>query len=121
MPNTDEAAYRMGRILLLIWLAWLSWDYIASPIGPGSQAAQGFFHNINLPFHEAGHLLFRPFGAFMHSLGGSLGQLMMPLVCLVVFLLKTHDAFGAAVCLWWFGERWIQVPSAPPAEAKRTS
>lgn len=104
MPEPDNSAYRLGRMLLLAGLAWLSWRYVFTSIGPYSYAAQSFFHNINLPFHEVGHILFRPFGAFMHSLGGSLGQMIMPLVCLATLLLKTRDAFGAAACLWWFGE-----------------
>ena len=41
-----------------------------------------FWHLVNLPFHEAGHILFRPFGRLMTSLGGSITQLLMPLICL---------------------------------------
>ena len=61
-------------------------------------------HNINLVFHEAGHVLFVPFGDFMMVLGGSLGQLMMPMVVLLTFLLRYHNPFGAAVSLWWFAQ-----------------
>ena len=68
-----------------------------------------FWHLVNLPFHEAGHIFFRPLGRFMTSLGGSLGQLLMPLVCLVVFLVKTRDAFAAAFALWWFGENFLDL------------
>lgn len=109
MPEANNSLHKFGRLLLLLLLAWLSWRYIFSSIGPYSYAAQSFFHNINLPFHEVGHLLFSPFGAFMHSLGGSLGQLMMPVICLTVFLLKSHDAFGASVCLWWLGESFLDL------------
>jgi hypothetical protein len=31
---------------------------------------------INLPFHEAGHILFSPFGDFLMTLGGSLTQVL---------------------------------------------
>jgi len=104
--------YRKLRILLLLWLVWISWSFIFSPVSfYGNHAAHSFFHNINLPFHEFGHLLFRPFGRFMHALGGSLGQLLMPLICFGVLLWKTRDAFGAAVCMWWFGESLLDLVS----------
>jgi hypothetical protein len=64
---------------------------------------------INLPFHEAGHIIFRPFGQFITSLGGTLGQLLMPLICMGTLLFKTRDPFGAAVTLWWFGENFLDI------------
>jgi hypothetical protein len=68
-----------------------------------------FLHLVNLPFHEAGHIIFRPFGAFMASLGGTLGQLLMPLICMGVLLVKTRDPFGASVALWWAGENFLDI------------
>ena len=79
---------------------------------------ESFWHLINLPFHEAGHIIFRPFGRFMTSLGGSLAQLLMPLICLTVFLLKTKDTFAASFCLWWFGENFMDL--APYINDART-
>ena len=61
-------------------------------------------HLVNLPFHEAGHIVFLPFGKVLHSLGGSLGQVIMPLVCTLVLLIKTRDTFGTSICFWWTGE-----------------
>ena len=63
-----------------------------------------FMHLVHLPFHEAGHILFMPFGSFLTSLGGSLTQVLVPLVCLGTFLVKSRDPFGAAVALWWTGQ-----------------
>src|SRR3989442_15577761 len=68
-----------------------------------------FMHLINLPFHEAGHLIFSPFGRFMTVLGGSLGQLLMPLICLGAFLFYNNDAFGATVALFYFAERLMDL------------
>jgi hypothetical protein len=45
----------------------------------------------------------------MTSLGGSLGQLLMPVVCFAVFLLKTRDTFGSSFALWWFGENFVDL------------
>jgi len=63
-----------------------------------------FLDLVNLAFHEAGHVAFIPFGRFMTILGGSLGQLIMPLIVMGVFLWKQHDGFGGAAALWWTGQ-----------------
>ncbi len=75
----------------------------------GDGGGFGFWHLVNLPFHEAGHVLFRPFGHFLMSLGGTLGQLAMPLVCMAVFLVKTRDTFAAGFCLWWLGVNFMDL------------
>ena len=54
-------------------------------------------------------MIFRPFGSFLTSGGGTLGQLLIPLVCLTVLLLQTRDPFWAAVCGWWFGENILDI------------
>ncbi len=106
-PETNPLVLA-GRILIgVVMLTW-GIKFIFTPL-TDPYAMNSFWHLVNLPFHEAGHLFFRPFGRFMTSLGGSLGQLLMPLVCLVVFLIKTRDTFAAAFALWWFGENFIDL------------
>ncbi|MGK2915243.1 MAG: hypothetical protein ACSLE5_12495 [Porticoccaceae bacterium] len=96
------------RALLLAGLALWSWWLIGASID-SNYVGNSFLHLINLPFHEAGHVIFRPFGAFVTSLGGTLGQLLMPAICVGVLLIKTRDPFGAAVSLWWFGENFLDI------------
>ena len=100
--------YFGGRVILFIILLIYGCKFILTPI-ESSTIYSGFWHLVNLPFHEAGHIIFRPFGRFMTSLGGSLGQLLMPLVCIGVFLIATKDAFAGSVGLWWFGENFIDL------------
>jgi len=98
----------LGRCLLLP--AFLIWSWLLITPGPASNAVgESFLHNINLPFHEAGHIFFRPFGAFITSLGGTLGQLLMPAICMFTLLLKTRDPYGAALGLWWLGENFLDI------------
>lgn len=97
-----------GRALLLALFALWSWILIVPPI-PDNAAGSSFLHLVNLPFHEAGHLIFRPFGAFVTSLGGTLGQLLMPTICMATLFIKTRDPFGAALCLWWLGENFLDI------------
>lgn len=51
-------------------------------------------------FHEAGHVVFMPFGQTLGVAGGTLGQLLIPLVCAVA-LHRRDDNFGAAMCTAW--------------------
>jgi hypothetical protein len=91
-------------LIMVVWGGWLMFSGIA-----GNAAGECWLHLVNLPFHEAGHLFFRPLGSFMTSLGGTLGQLLIPLVCMAALLLKTRDPFGGAVCFWWFGENFLDI------------
>jgi hypothetical protein len=101
-PDTNPL-YFAGRTLLFLALLVFGIKFILAPMA-SNYAGRSFLHLINLPFHEAGHILFRPFGQFTMMLGGSLMQLLIPLVCLLTFVLKTRDNFAASVTLWWFGE-----------------
>ena len=97
-----------GRSVVLIGIVILAVRFITAPI-ESNLVGESFMHLINLPFHEAGHVFSRPLGSFMTSLGGSLAQLIMPLICLFALLFQTRDPFGAAVCLWWFGESFLDL------------
>ena len=97
-----------GRTLVYVLLLWWGISFIRAPLET-NYVGESFLHMINLPFHEAGHVFFMPFGRFMMFLGGSLSQILMPLVCLGTFLLKTRDPFGASVALWWMAENLMDV------------
>jgi hypothetical protein len=100
--------YFAGRLVIFAGLLLWSWQLISASIDSNA-AGNSFLHLVNLPFHEAGHIIFRPFGAFITSLGGTLGQLLMPSICMGVLLLKTRDPFGASVALWWVGENFLDI------------
>ena len=101
-------AAHAGRVLAFLVLVLWGWRFMTTPLET-NYTGESLLHLVNLPFHEAGHLLFMPFGRFMTILGGSLGQILMPLVCLGTFLLKTRDPFGGSVALWWTAENFMDV------------
>ena len=108
---TEESVnpfYFAGRVLIFLLLVWWGWRFITTPLET-NYTGESFLHLINLPFHEAGHLVFMPFGRFMMILGGSLGQILMPLICLATFLMKTRDPFGGSVALWWTAQNFMDV------------
>lgn len=107
--NSDEPHfYLYGRIALFLLFFILGWRVIFSTI-ESNFVGESFLHLINTPFHEAGHILFSPFGQFMKTLGGSLNQLLIPLICSIVFLIRTKDPFASAIALWWFGENFMDI------------
>lgn len=93
-----------------LWAALIVWglSYLVQDVS-GLGHNPGFMHNVNLPFHEFGHLLFGVLGDFMGSLGGTLGQLLMPVVCAAALLRTRGDTFGASVCLLWFGQNMLDI------------
>ena len=90
--------------LLAVW-SWFLFDYDYRT----AEINESFLHNIVLPIHEAGHVLFIPFGEFLTILGGSFLQLALPFGIGVAFILKNRDNFGAAVCLWWTGASLVDL------------
>jgi len=106
-PKADAVLLAARAALFLVLLVW-GIRLMSSSIAENA-VGQSFLHLVNVPFHEAGHIFFRPFGAFMQSLGGTLGQLLMPAVCFGVLLIRTQDPFGASVALWWLGENFLDI------------
>jgi hypothetical protein len=76
-----------------LWIALAIWTVFLLRT-PLPALGDSFIHLINLVFHEAGHILFAPFGSFMMSPGGSLLQVIVPLTCAWAFLLQQDDRFG---------------------------
>ncbi len=106
--NNEDLVAVSARGILFLGILILSFKLITSSIN-SNYVGEIFLHNINLPFHEAGHVIFRIFGSFMTSLGGSLGQLIIPAICFYNFLFRMLNPFAAAVCFWWLGENFLDM------------
>jgi hypothetical protein len=63
---------------------------------------------VNLVIHEAGHLIFTPFGEFMMIAGGSLFQVIMPAL-FVGYFWYIGKYYSAALVLFWVGESILNV------------
>ena len=101
-PETGPVALR-AALLLLLALWWLRLLFVPYQ---GEALAGSILHLIHLPFHEAGHFVFQPFGEFLHILGGTLGQLLVPGIVAGAFL-RAGDPFGASVGAWWLGQSFM--------------
>ena len=99
LERLDATSFYARGVALGLLALW-SWSLFACDYRDGEIGAS-FMHNILLPIHEAGHVLFMPFGEFMTILGGSLFQLALPWGIGIAFVRANRDNFGAAIGLWW--------------------
>jgi len=110
-PNYPKLIF---AILLSIYFLWIAY----APMH-GS-----FLDFIDLPIHETGHLLFRPFGEFMMIAGGSLFQIIFPLVFAGYFIWQ-EKYYSAAVVLFWVGQSilnlWVYAADAVVMQLVLTS
>jgi hypothetical protein len=67
-----------------------------------------FLDYVNLIIHEAGHIVFSPFGYTVTILGGTLGELLVPLLCGIYFFWR-REATAVAFCSFWFFENFLYI------------
>jgi len=105
IPQEENPVVRSGR--MLVWLGLVVWGvkFMFMPIN-GEAFSESYMHLVNLPFHEAGHIIFSVFGRFVQVLGGTLGQLLIPLIVAVSFAIKGNH-FAVSVGLWWLGQSFM--------------
>lgn len=94
-PNTPRLIF---AILLSVYFLWIAWDPMQG----------SFLDNVDLPIHETGHLLFRPLGEFMMIAGGSLFQVIFPLIFAGYFAWR-RQYYSAAIVMLWVGQSVLNV------------
>jgi len=62
----------------------------------------------NLVIHEAGHPLFSVFGYTVMILGGTLGELIAPLLCASFFFFQ-RQTYGLVFSVFWFFENFLYI------------
>ena len=67
-----------------------------------------FLDRVDLVFHEAGHLIFAFFGEFIGILGGSLMQVLIPVIVTGYFILH-NQRWSGMVTLFWVGQSLFNV------------
>jgi len=85
-------------ILFTLYFVWIALDPMQG----------SFLDNVDLPIHEFGHLLFRPFGQFLMVGGGSLFQVIMPAIFVGYFIWQ-RSFYSAAIVLFWVGQSILNV------------
>ena len=96
------AGFEPGRLLLAFGMGWYGFLNLQNP-------QRGLFmDNVNLIIHEAGHVIFRVFGEFVYFLGGSLMQILVPLVFSAYFW-RSGQRFAACVTIFWTATSLLQL------------
>jgi hypothetical protein len=101
--ESEVRYWRVTRVPVLIVLGWFTLSHVAL----GSSWV--FIDNVNLVFHEAGHVLFGWGGDTLSILGGTLGQLAWPAALAVYFQLRRRQRFAAVACAWWWFENLVGI------------
>ncbi len=100
----DWCKGRSWEIRAILWLytAWLGFSQFKEP------ESWNALQSLNLPIHEGGHLLFRPFGEFFHVAGGTILQLAAPIFSMFMFL-KQRDYFAISFCFGWLSTNLVSM------------
>ncbi len=110
-PNIPKLIF---AILASIYFLWIAWDPMQG----------SFLDNVDLPLHETGHLLFRPLGEFMMIAGGSLFQVIFPLIFAGYFVWR-RQYYSAAIVMLWVGQSvlnvWVYASDAVAGQLVLTS
>ncbi len=86
-------------------IAWLSFYALFLLYALISRSGFLILDYVNLIIHEGGHFFFSWFGETIHILGGTLGELIVPLLCAIYFFFQ-REAAGFAFSIFWFFENF---------------
>lgn len=104
----EEVSFKViVAVLVALYFFWLA----------SNPSKWHFIDGVDLVFHEAGHLLFIFFGAFLSAAGGTICQLVIPAMFPVYFYLKGYY-YSAALVLFWLGQSFLNV-SVYAADAQK--
>ncbi len=103
VPDAVAKTYWLGRCALLIAVTLYTFKIFHDTDPQYGDLGGSLLHGIILPWHEAGHVVFRPFGRFMTTLGGTLGQHLFPITLGVALLVTRRDSFGASIAFCLLG------------------
>jgi hypothetical protein len=111
LQTPEDGRGRRAAAGAVLWLlaAWSAWRFLRFDVSAPQSMPLPFLHGAMVPFHEFGHILFRPFGEFMHVAGGSLMQFLMPLGFGAYFVHWRRDNLAGWLMLWWEGLQWVDL------------
>jgi hypothetical protein len=67
-----------------------------------------FLENVDLIMHEAGHIIFFVFGQFIYVLGGTLAQILLPLL-FVIYFFRQNQKLSASLTMFWLGQNFLNI------------
>ena len=67
-----------------------------------------FLDGVNLLIHEAGHIVFMPFGEFISIAGGSILQVLIP-TAFVIYFFRKEMLYSGSLVMFWVGQSIINM------------
>jgi hypothetical protein len=89
----------------IVGIGWLCFYVLFLLYAASSRSGFLFLDYVNLIIHEGGHFFFSWFGYTITILGGTLGELLVPLLCAAYFFVQ-RETSGFAFCMFWFFENF---------------
>jgi len=90
------------RLPLVAWLIWILARHLTD------QDYVSLIGGLNLGIHELGHFVFSPFGEFLEAAGGTLLQIIAPLVGAAMFY-RQRDWFAISFAIAWMGTNFLAI------------
>lgn len=97
-----QGRWWLPRLFLLLYLAYAAFQHFRDP-----EFSTFLFGGVTFGIHELGHVIFSPLGEFLGIAGGSLAQVLAPILAGVTFLYWQRDGepqrdyFALAVAGFW--------------------
>ena len=89
-------------------IAWLAFFGLFLLYAFADKSGFLFIDYVNLIIHEGGHFFFSWFGYTITILGGTLGELIVPLLCAAYFFFQ-RETTGFAFAGFWFFENFLYI------------
>ena len=87
------------RLPFLIWFSYVLIRHLGDPM------YNSILGGLNLGIHEFGHLVTGPLGTFICVSGGTIFQILIPLLSVYNFL-RQRDYFSASLCFGWLSTNY---------------
>ncbi|MCX7985236.1 MAG: hypothetical protein N3A63_10090 [Bacteroidetes bacterium] len=107
MKYVKFGLYCLCVVMVIKYTIFMATDYVTQSGRLSLPIFLWIIDTINLFIHEAGHAVFYLFGRFLYFLGGSLLQIGIPIVTVIVFM-KT-SIHSLLFTLYWTGHSLINV------------
>ena len=94
--------YSIGKLIVI---GYCSLYFLGCALRPGTWH---FIDGVDLAIHEGGHVVFGFMGEFIAMAGGSIMQILMP-VLFAVYFYKKEQWFSSIVVLFWIGQSFLNL------------
>ena len=108
MPLFGEDFPELKPVFRVFGIAWLVFYLLFLLYAATNTSGFLVLDFVNLMIHEGGHFFFSWFGRTIMILGGTLGELIVPLLCLAYFWWK-RETTAIAFCSFWFFENFLYI------------